>query len=87
MVNQTITVKSKSGLHARPAAEFSKLAAKCKSNITVFFQEKRINPESVLKIMAAAITCGSAITVECSGETEEEDLKISIEAIESGLGE
>jgi phosphocarrier protein len=87
MVSQTIIVKNKSGLHARPAVEFSKLAAKCRSDITVFFKEKKINPKSVLMIMAAAITCGSEITIECSGETEEEDLKVLVNAIESGLGE
>ncbi len=87
MVSKMITIKNKSGLHARPAVEFSKLAAKCKSNITLLFQDKRINPKSVLMIMAAAITCGSEVTVECSGETEKEDLNILIEAIESGFGE
>lgn len=87
MVSQTIIVKNKSGLHARPAVEFSKLAVKCKSEIKVFFKEKKINPKSVLMIMAAAITCGSEITIECSGETEEEDLKVLVKAIESGLGE
>jgi len=49
--------------------------------------EKSINPKSILMLMAAAIRCGTEITVECSGETEEEDLKRILDAIAGGLGE
>lgn len=87
MVSKSITLTNKSGLHARPASELAKVASKCKSDILIKTGEKNINPKSVLNLMAAAITCGTEITVECSGDTEEEDLKVIIEAIESGLGE
>ena len=46
-----------------------------------------MNPKSVLVLMAAGIKCGDEITVECSGETEADDLKTIIDAIASGLGE
>lgn len=87
MVSQNITLTNKSGLHARPASELAKVASKCKSDIIIKVGEKNINPKSVLNLMAAAIRCGTEITVECTGETEEEDLKTIIDAIESGLGE
>jgi phosphocarrier protein HPr len=87
MVSRSVTLTNKSGLHARPASELARIASKCKSDITIKTEEKRINPKSVLNIMAAAIKCGTEVTVECNGETEEEDLKMIIEAIESGLGE
>ena len=41
----------------------------------------------MLNIMAAAIKNGSEIVLECSGETEEEDLQTVAALIESGLGE
>lgn len=87
MVSKNITLTNKSGLHARPASELAKIASKCKSDIRIKTGEKNINPKSVLNLMAAAIRCGSEITVECNGETEEEDLKVILESIESGLGE
>jgi len=87
MVSQNITLTNKSGLHARPASELAKIASKCKSDVIIKVGEKQINPKSVLNLMAAGIRCGTEIKVECTGETEEEDLKTLIEAIESGLGE
>lgn len=87
MVNQKITVKNPSGLHLRPASILSAIASKCQSDITIIKGEKQINPKSVLILMTGGIMCGDEITVQCSGETEAEDLKTIIEAIESGLGE
>ncbi len=60
---------------------------KCASDVTLVKGEKRVNPKSVLILMAAGIKCGDEITVECSGETEGQDLRTVVDAIESGLGE
>ena len=75
------------GLHARPASVLVQAAGKCKSDIILVYGEKRIQAKSILNVMAAAIKSGSEVMVECSGETEEEDLKKITELIESGLGE
>lgn len=88
MVSQKIKVNNKSGLHLRPAGILSNLAAHCKSDIFLIKEDgTRVNPKSVLYLMGAGITCGTEITVECSGETEKDDLKTIIDAINSGLGE
>lgn len=87
MVSQKITVNNASGLHARPAGELAKVCSGCRSDIAIIAGDKRINPKSILILMSAAIRCGTEITVECSGETEQEDLDTIISAISSGLGE
>lgn len=87
MVSEKVTVNNRSGLHARPASELSKLCMKCSSDIIIKVGEKRINPKSILNIMAAAIRSGTEIIVECTGEKEKEDLEKIIHAIASGLGE
>ncbi len=87
MVSQKITVTNASGLHARPASELAKTCSKCNSDIAIIVGEKRINPKSILILMSAAIRCGTEIVVECSGETEKEDLETIINAIAGGLGE
>ncbi|MEE0421732.1 MAG: HPr family phosphocarrier protein [Lachnospiraceae bacterium] len=87
MVSEKITVKNPSGLHLRPAGMLSQIASKCASDVTLVKGEKRVNPKSVLILMAAGIKCGDEITVECSGETEGQDLRTVVDAIESGLGE
>lgn len=87
MVSQKVTIKNPSGLHARPASILAQTAGKCKSDTIILYQEKIIQAKSILNIMAAAIKSGSEIEVQCTGETEEEDLKTLVDLIESGLGE
>lgn len=87
MVSEKLTVVNASGIHARPASELAKITTKCNSDVSIYVGERKINPKSVLNLMAAAIRCGTEIVVECSGETEEIDLKSIVDAINSGLGE
>lgn len=87
MVSQKVTVINKSGLHLRPAGILAKIAAGCKSDVTITKGDKTVNPKSVLILMSAAIMCGDEITITCEGETEEADLKTMVDAINSGLGE
>lgn len=87
MVKQKVVVTNPSGLHMRPASVLSRIANDCKSDIKIVAGDKTVAPKSILSLMAAAIPPGTEVTVYCEGETEEEDLKKIIEAIESGLGE
>lgn len=87
MVSKKITIKNPSGLHARPASILAQAAGKCKSDVVIHYGTKTIQVKSILNIMAAAIKSGSEIELECSGETEEKDLKTLADLIESGLGE
>lgn len=87
MVSQKVKVVNKSGLHARPAGELVKVASNCTSDVVIRVGEKSINPKSILTVMSAAIRCGTELVVECSGENEEEDLKLIVDVITNGLGE
>lgn len=87
MVSQKVIISNPSGLHARPASVLVQEAGKCNSNVIIVYGEKRIQAKSILNIMAAAIKSGSEIELQCTGETEEEDLKKLVALIESGLGE
>lgn len=87
MVSQTFIITNQNGLHARPAGELAKIASTCRSDIILRVGERSVNPKSILNIMAAAIRCGTEIEIECTGESEEVDLKKLCEAIEQGLGE
>lgn len=87
MVEKTISIKNEAGLHMRPAGEFAKIATKCSSDVKIVHNDKVINAKSVLNIMAAGIKCGNEITIQCSGDNEEQDLQTLVDAVESGLGE
>jgi len=87
MVSKTVKITNEMGFHMRPANVFVTQMSKYKSEIELIKDEKRINGKSIMNIMAACIKCGSEITVECSGEDEQEMLAAVVELIESGFGE
>lgn len=87
MVESTIYIRNKTGLHLRPATELSQLCSKMKSEIKFIFGTKIINPKSVLMLMGAAIKQGSKIVIQVEGANEVEDLKAIEDAINGGFGE
>lgn len=82
-----VVVTNRSGLHARPAAELSRLAAACSSTVTLRTGDRIVNAASVLSLMAAGIEQGQRVTIECDGDDAQADLARIVAAIESGLGE
>ncbi|ROR30439.1 phosphocarrier protein [Mobilisporobacter senegalensis] len=87
MVSQKVKIINESGVHARPASILAKTAMKCDSDIVIKVGERNVNPKSVINLMAAAIKKDTEVVVECTGNSEKEDLKVIIDLINSGLGE
>jgi len=82
MVEHTAVVKSKSGLHARPAALLMKEAKKYVSDITVAKTGKSCSAKSIVSILSLGITCGETITITCSGPDEEDALSAILGVLE-----
>ena len=71
MFRQEVTVKNKSGLHARPASELAALCAGFESEIRIIKGGYVINPRSVVSIIAGGMNQGTAVTLETEGSDEE----------------
>ena len=85
MVQTTVKVADKMGLHMRPANVFVTAMTKYKSDITIIFGEKEINAKSIMNLMAACIKYDSEITICCDGEDEEAMLAEAAKLIEEGM--
>lgn len=59
------------GLHARPAAEFVKVANKFQSDVTVAKDHLEVNGKSIMGVMTLAAECGSHLTIRAEGEDAE----------------
>jgi phosphotransferase system HPr (HPr) family protein len=70
MLRKEIEITNKTGLHARPAAEFVKEAAKFTSAVTIEFKGKKLNAKSILHVLSAGIAAGSTIVLTTDGEDE-----------------
>ncbi len=68
VVERKVTVVNTLGIHARPAAEFVKLATRYQSEITVSKDVFKVNGKSILGVMTLAAECGSELTLRAEGE-------------------
>jgi catabolite repression HPr-like protein len=67
MVEQSVVVKLKTGLHARPAALFVQEANRFSSEIFVVKNDKQVNAKSIMGIMSLAISSGTEIKIKADG--------------------
>ncbi len=72
MIEEALTIINKHGLHARPAAQFVKIAGKFKSDIKVLKDGLEVNGKSIMGIMMLAAEPGSEITLLITGEDEQQ---------------
>lgn len=84
---RTVQVRNKFGLHARPAAEFVKLANQFKSEILVRKHEVEVNGKSIMGMMMLAAEYGVEITVRASGPDAEKAVTELVQLVETGFGE
>ncbi len=72
MIEEVLKIINRHGLHARPAAQFVKIAGKFKSDIKVIKDGLEVNGKSIMGIMMLAAEPGSEIVVLIEGEDEQE---------------
>ncbi|MDO9396141.1 MAG: HPr family phosphocarrier protein [Herbiconiux sp.] len=69
--SRTVTIASRTGLHARPAALFVKAAAGSGQAVQIAAPTGSANAASLLSLMALGIEHGAEVTVEVTGAEEE----------------
>jgi len=79
----TATLTNREGLHARPAAEFVKLAGTFDAEVTV----NGVDAKSLLRIMALGLTVGDEVTVAANGPQAEDAVRALAGLVRSGFGE
>ena len=72
MVKKDFTILNKLGIHARPAAQFVKIANRFQADIFVERDGEEIDGKSIMGVMMLAAGHGSVITVTAQG-TDESD--------------
>jgi phosphocarrier protein HPr len=67
MLERTVQIVNKNGLHARPAAEIVKVSAKFQSEITLVKDGMEVNGKSIMGVMMLAAECGSSLLMRAEG--------------------
>lgn len=81
--SRTVVVRNKDGLHARPAAEFVKLATTLPAKVTVNGKDAK----SLLGIMALGLVKGATVELATEDSTGRESVDALADLIETGFGE
>jgi len=87
MIERSVTIANKNGLHARPAAEIVKTAAKFKSEITLIRDDLEVNGKSIMGVMMLAAEYGSTLVLRADGVDAEDAVAALSMLIESKFGE
>lgn len=81
MVEKNIIIENRTGLHARPAAQFVQTANKFKSSITITKEGKTVDAKSIITVLSMGINKGSEITIRAEGADEDKAVDTLIELI------
>ncbi len=87
MIQSSITISNKLGLHARASAKLTKLAGGFGSEIHLSRNGRRVNAKSIMGVMMLAAGLGSVIELEVEGADEQEAMSALRSLIESKFGE
>ena len=89
MYKRTATILNKSGLHARPASDFVKEAAKFNSKITIkrLDEDEEANAKSIVFLLSLGISQGTEVEISALGDDEQQAADALAAMIESGFGE
>jgi len=87
MITTTTTIVNKLGLHARASAKLTKLAGSFPCEVWMSRGERRVNAKSIMGVMMLAAGLGSEVTLETSGEREQEAMDALLALMQDKFGE
>ncbi len=84
---QTVRIANAYGLHARPAAEFVKLASKFEAEVLVSKDALEVNGKSIMGVMMLAAEKGTEIQIRARGADAERAVLALAALVSDGFGE
>jgi phosphocarrier protein HPr len=87
MIERTVTIKNRSGLHTRPAATLVKTAARFDAEFYIKKDSFEINGKSIIGVMTLAAEQGSTLVLSFSGSDETEMADAVAKLFDEGFGE
>lgn len=85
--SREVKIVNKHGLHARPAAEFVKLANRFSSEIWVAKDDVEVSGKSIMGVMMLAAEHGSSVLIRADGDDADAAIDALSDLIASRFGE
>ncbi len=87
MLDKTVTIRNKLGLHARAAVKFVNLANRFGASVKIVKDGDEIDGKSILGILTLAATQGTTIRLVTAGKDEEAAMAALMELIANRFDE
>ena len=87
MIQTTITISNKLGLHARASAKLTKLATGFRSDVFMSRNGRKVNAKSIMGVMMLAAGLGAVVEIETVGEDEQAAMDAIVTLINDKFGE
>jgi phosphocarrier protein len=87
MLERSAVVVNEAGIHARPAAEIVKVAAKFRSEITIVRDDLEVNAKSIMGVMMLAAECGATVVIRAEGDDAQAAIDAIADLIANSFGE
>ena len=87
MIQTTINISNKLGLHARASARLTKIAGSFACEVWMSKGERRVNAKSIMGVMMLAAGMGSTVVVETDGRDEQAAMDALVALIHDKFGE
>lgn len=83
----TVQVPNALGMHARPSAEFVKLASGFSASILVAKNDLEVNAKSIMGVLMLAAEQGSALTIRAEGDDADRAVEALARLVRRGFDE
>jgi phosphocarrier protein HPr len=87
LIERSAKIVNPLGMHARPAAEFVKVAGRFKSAVQVRKDDLTVNGKSIMGVMMLAAECGSSLSITVDGEDAEQAMEALLALVADGFHE
>ena len=87
MIERSLTLTNRLGLHVRAAAKLVHTAAAYKAKVTLSKDGQDVDAKSILGILGLAAPIGSSLVFRVEGSDEEEAIQALADLIENRFGE
>jgi phosphocarrier protein len=87
MIQTSITISNKLGLHARASAKLTKLAASFPCEVSLSRNGRRVNAKSIMGVMMLAAGLGTEVQIETHGDREQDAMDALRALINDKFGE
>jgi phosphocarrier protein HPr len=87
MIQSSVTISNKLGLHARASAKLTKTAGGFACEVWMSRGDRRVNAKSIMGVMMLAAGMGTEVVVETNGADEAQAMQALLALINDKFGE